>query len=630
MSAPTISQTLEVAYQHHQAGRLPEAEALYREILDREPRCAEARHHLGLIALQVGQYAVAAELIRDAAVLAPGDPAIHSNLGETCRLLGRYDEAVASLSRALVLQPGFPGALINLALVHAAQGRLEEAEACARRAVALQPALANAHNTLGSILRELGRIDEAFHCFQQAVALDPDSPEAHNNLGLACQDRGQPGEAIPCYRRTLALQPGYTATHSNLILALLYQSDQAGSEIETELRRWNERHGRLAGAGPEPILRDRSPDRRLRVGYVSADFRQHSVAFFLLPLLEARDRTRCHVTCFSTNPKSDGVTARFRACADAWVSLVGRSDDAAAQQIRGEGIDILVDVSGHTAGNRLAVFARRPAPIQVSFLGFPASTGLSAIDCRLTDVWADPPATAEYYSERLVRLAGGGWCFTPLSGSPAVSGLPALARGHVTFGCFNHLAKVTEGMLHLWVRILRQTPESRLVLKNVALSSAFAAQRLRAFFVENGISAERVDLMPYQAAALDHLCCHDRVDVALDTFPYHGTTTTCEALWMGVPVITLAGDRHLSRVGVSLLTGAGLTEFVTPSAEAYVEAAGAAARDLPRLAALRASLRERLRCSPLMDAPRLARELDAAYRTMWRDWCEQPSPNRHG
>jgi protein O-GlcNAc transferase len=723
----TIPEALQQAVQHHQAGHLPEAETIYREILARDSRCVGALHGLGILALQVGRHDVAAEVLRQAAALVPADPAIHSNLGEAYRHLHHLDLAVASYRQALALQPDFHNALGNLGLALTAQGKLDEAVASLRRAIALKPDFAEAYNNLGNIFKDRGQLDDALACFRQAVLLQPqlalahsnlglvlhdrgrpaealvcfrqalahqpDLAEAHNNLGLifkergqlgdalACyeralalkpnfaeahnnvseiyadqdrlddavaslrqalalqpnlaaahnnlgnafKDRGQLDEAIACFRRAVALEPGCADYHSSLILTLHYRSGDEVETIDAELRRWHRQHAEPVARFIAAHANDRSPDRRLRIGYVSHDFRRHSIAFFLLPLLQAHDRERWHVTAYATNLRPDDVTARFRVCTDSWRSLVGFSDEAAAQRIRDDRIDVLIDLSGHTGGNRLPIFAYQPAPVQVTYLGYPGSTGLGTMDYRLTDAWADPPgATVEFHSEQLVRLPDTAWCFAPLSGSPPVGALPALRQGHVTFGCFNNFAKVTDNMLQFWARILRRAPGSRLALKNLGLSSPPLVERLKAFMSAEGITADRLELIRIQSSQLDHLRCYDRVDLALDTFPYHGTTTTCEALWMGVPVLTLAGDRHASRVGVSLLTNVGLPEFVTHSANAYVDAAVAAAGDLPRLTALRASLRERMQRSPLMDAPRFARNLENAYRVMWRRWCAQP------
>jgi protein O-GlcNAc transferase len=659
----TIPQSLQIAIQHHQAGRLPQAEALYREIVALDPRCVDAWHNLGVIALQAGQPATAADLIRRALALAPNHPAIHASLGQASRHLHHLDEAIACFQNALALQPDFAGAHSNLGSALLAQGRLEPALACFkkavalnpnsaeahsdlgsffgncgqldqalasyRRALALKPDFADVHHNIGSVHKERGHFDDALPSYQRAITLRPDFADAHNNLGRLFVERGELEEALACYRRALALAPARSAFHSNIIFTLQYREGDNADAIDAELRRWNHDHGRPLAGLTEPYANDRSPGRPLRIGYVSHDFRLHAVAFFLLPLLESHDRANVHVTCYSTNFRSDDVTTRIRSCAAEWHSLVGVTCEQAARRIRADRIDILIDLSGHTAGDWLPLFAQKPAPVQVSYLGYPGTTGLAAIDFRLTDEWVDPlGANAEYYSEQLVRLPGTAWCFTPLSGSPPVSALPATHHGHVTFGCFNNFIKITDAMQQVWSRILLRVPGSRLALKNQAVSTPSIAQRIRMQFATLGISGERLVLVPHQTSTVDHLRCFDRVDLALDTFPYHGTTTTCEALWMGVPVITLAGHRHVSRVGASLLTSVGLTEFVTHNPDAYVEAAVVAARDLPRLAALRAGLRERMQRSPLMDGPRLARGIEAAYRTMWRGWCERSIPSQ--
>lgn len=661
MAEPDDAQRLQIALAHHRAGRLQSAEALYREILARDPSCVGALHHLGVVAHQLGDHPAAAELIRQAALAAPNQPAIHSNLGEAYRHLQRFDEAIASFRQALALQANRPDTLNNLGLALGAQGRTDEAIACFRRAIALQPGFGQAHYNLGAaliaqgrhddavphfqraaalhpeapeihcnlgcLLAQQGRSDEALACFQQALALQPNFPNALDNLGSLFCNQGRLDEALACYRRARSLAPDRPDFQSNVIQALLYHPHCSAAEMGDELRRWQDDHARPLTRFVGPHDHDRTSDRPLRVGYVSPDFRLHAVAFFLLPLLEAHDRRGFHVTCYFSHVRSDDVTARFRAWAAEWRSLVGVTDEAAAAMIRRDRIDILVDLSGHMAGNRLPLFARKPAPIQVSFLGFPGSTGLGAIDYRLTDALADPVgAPTGFYPEALVRLPETAWCFAPLSGSPPVADSPAARHGYVTFGCFNNFAKITDDVLRLWARILFRVPRSRLTLKNQAVGTPSVASRLRSFFAQQGIATDRLQLVAHQAAALDHLRCYDEVDLAVDTFPYHGTTTTCEALWMGVPVVTLCGQTHAARVGVSLLTNAGLPEFIADGFDAYVEIAAAAGLDLARLASLRERLRARMQRSPLMDAPRFASSVESAYRVMWQRRCAQPEP----
>jgi predicted O-linked N-acetylglucosamine transferase (SPINDLY family) len=317
----------------------------------------------------------------------------------------------------------------------------------------------------------------------------------------------------------------------------------------------------------------------------------------------------------------DGITERLRACSDTWRVLVGLSDDAAAQRIRDDRIDILVDLSAHTAGNRLPVFARKPAPVQVTYLGLTGTTGLSSMDYRFTDAYVDPPGDESYCTEELVRLPDTAWCFMPLSGSPDVASLPALEKGYVTFGSFDDIAKVTPHVLYLWARILQQVTASRLLLKGVALRDPESSVRFRQFFADYGIEPERIELLPDEPNPLQHLQQHTALDIALDTFPFEGMTTTFLALWMGVPVVSLAGRNHMTRVGLSILSNAGVPELAARSYDDYVQVAVRLASNLPALSALRSTLRQRLQNSVLMDTTRFARNIETAYRAMWRRWC---------
>jgi predicted O-linked N-acetylglucosamine transferase (SPINDLY family) len=621
-----IHSNLGEAYRH--LGRLDEAVACLRQALALRSNYPDALNSLGLALTSQGQLDNAIVCFEQAIALKSNFAEAHNNLGNAFEARGQFDRALACYQLAIAQKPDLAEAHSNLGNLFRSQGRLGEALACYRRALTLQPDFAGAHNNLGNVFKDQGHFDEALACFQRALALKPDITEAHHNLGHAFKDRGQLDDALASYRQALALQPDRADFHSDLLLAMQCRFGDEPGMIGPELAHWNQRHARSLRASAQPHNNDRSPDRQLRIGYLSRDFLLHPVAHFLLPLLQAHDRAQYHLTGYSLNARSDAVTARFQACTDEWRCLAGMTDEEAARVIREDRIDLLVELSGHTTGNRLLILARKPAPVQLSYLGYPGATGLESIDYRITDPCADPrSATGTHDSEPVMRLPETAWCFAPLSGHPSVGPLPAMRHGYMSFGCFNNFAKVTEPMLHLWLRILKQVPQSRLTLKNQALNSPAVAQHLRAFFARGGVSAERLELVLPQRSPLDHLKSYDRVDLALDTFPYHGTTTTCEALWMGVPVLTLAGHCHVARVGVSLLTNVGLPEFVAPSADAYLDAAVAAARDLPRLAALRGSLRERMQRSPLMDAPRFARNLEAAYREMWRRWCAQAAPS---
>ena len=389
-------------------------------------------------------------------------------------------------------------------------------------------------------------------------------------------------------------------------------------------REWDERYGRQAPR-PTAYANVRDVGRRLKIGYLSPDFRQHSVAYFIEPLLKAHDRQAVEVFCYAEVMRPDTVTAHLQGLADHWLMTVGLSDDELAERIGTDGIDILVDLAGHTANNRLRVFARKPAPVQVTWLGYPNTTGLEAIDYRLVDAMTDPAGEADAWaSETLVRLEGGFHCYSGLKGAPEPGVPPCLSAGTVTFGSFNNPAKVSAATFDAWAKLLCRLPQARLLLKGKPFADAGTRALFLARLGKRGVAAERVELMAWLPDAAAHLAVYHRVDIALDPFPYNGTTTTCEALWMGVPVVTLRGDRHAGRVGASLLSQIGLPDLIANSVEEYVEIAVALASDPARLMDLRRSLRARIAASPLCDGRAFARKIEAAFRTMWQHWCEAP------
>ncbi len=619
----TVPEAFALALEHHQAGRLAEAERLYGRILAVAPEHADCRHLLGVLACQSGRNELAVRLIGEAIALDGGDAAYHNNLGNALHGLGRPEEAAASYRRALALKPDYAGARYNLATLLQAGGRAGEALPHFEQAVALWPDRPDPLNNLGAALLELGRFTEAVARFEQALSLAPDHAEARNNLGKGCQELGRMAEAVAHYRRVLALRPDYAEAYSNLLMTLTYLPDCPAERLFAEHREYGRRQARSV---PPPIppspygsayANPREPERRLRLGYVSGDFRRHVVGFFIEPPLAAHDRAQVSIHCYSETRRPDDATARLKALAEGWCDTAGLDDEQLAARIRADGIDILVDLAGHSAFNRLPVFARKPAPVQATWLGYPGTTGLSAIDYRLVDPVSDPEGTADAQAaEALVRLTDGFLCYRPSPGPE-----PARLPGPLTFGCFNNLNKLSEPALELWARLLRRLPEARLLLKSRQLADATVAQGLRRTFANHGVAGERLELLAWTAGPEAHLETYGRVDIALDPFPYNGTTTTCEALWMGVPVVALAGDRHAARMGASLLGRLGLAELIAADEDAYLDIAAALAADPGRLAAWRAGLRPRLAASPLADAPALARRLEAAYRTMWRRWC---------
>ncbi len=634
----------------HQQGRIAEAEASFRRALELQPNFAAAHRNLGVVLQSQGRLAEAVVSYQQAVELKPDFAQALCSLGNAQAELGEFDAAAAVYRQALQRAPDFVDALCNLAYVLREQGQLDEALVCCRRAVQLAPNLAHAHNNQGEIHRLRGELfeaeaccrraveldpqlaqaycnlgvvrqfqgfpDEAADCYRRAIELQPDFAESYSNLASAWKDRGQLAESVAAYRQALALDPQRATTHSNLLCTMLYAPEYDAATIYATHREWEERHARaLENAPARPHTNSRQAERRLRVAYVSPDFRNHVVGWNMRPLLQNHDRDQVEVVAYADVAFPDHFTLQLRACADRWRSVVGWSDAQLAETIREDQIDVLVDLSLHTAGSRLLCFARRPAPVQVTFAGYPGTTGLSAIDYRLTDRYLDPEGTDSCYAETSVRLDTF-WCYEAPDESPALTELPALARGHVTFGCLSNFCKVNAQVLALWGQVLRQVEGSHLVLLAPAGSCrAWAVEQL-------GVAAERVTFLDMQPRA-EYLAQYQAIDVGLDTFPYNGHSTSLDSFWMGVPVVSLIGQTVVGRAGLSMLSNLGLTELAAESPADFVRAACRLAADLPQLALLRASLRSRMTASPLMDAPRFARSIETAYRQMWRRWCEE-------
>jgi predicted O-linked N-acetylglucosamine transferase (SPINDLY family) len=593
----------------HKEGRLQEAQRFFQ---------------LANVSAMQGKTDEAVTYFERTLALRPDYAEAHTNLGNVFLAQGRIDRAVVHFERALSFMPD---ARIhhNLGIAYALQRKLDRAVDQHERALALRPDYAEAHNGLGLALMSQWKMDQAVKHFQRAVALQPDFPEAHNNLGLALGLLGKTEQAVALYERALALRPGYTEAHSNLLLALNYVAASDPVAVYTSHRNYAKRQEAALAVSVPAHVNDRTFERRLKIGYVSADFRRHSVAHFIEPVLEHRDRDRFEVFCYYSYPHEDEITQRLKSRADCWRCIFNLSDEIAARQIRADQIDILIDLNGHTSSNRLPVFARKPAPIQVTWLGYPNTTGLAAMDYRLTDDFADPVGMTEHlYSEKLVRLPQCFSCYQPPAEAPEVSSLPARENGYITFGSFNNLAKITPEVMSVWARILQAIPDSRLILKYLSLDVMAVQQSVRKEFMELGIAPERLELLGRDHSQGDHLWRYRDVDIGLDTFPYNGTTTTCDALWMGVPVVTLAGRTHAGRVGVSQMNNLGLTELIGTTPQEYIAAALRLASDLDRLYALRKELRARMAASPLMDGPHFTKNLEQAYLFMWKNWCQKP------
>lgn len=626
----TLADAVGLAMQHYQAGHQAEAEGICRQVLQADANNPNALHLLGVLCVQKGDPAAAVELIGKVVDLYPGVADFHGNLGAAWHALGRFDLAIACYEKALSIESKFPEAEYNLGNALKDLGRFAEAVARYRRALVLKADYPDAHNNLGVVLQTLGKPAEAIGHYQQALALNPDYAEACNNLGNALRDQGRLDEAVAAYRQALRSRPDFPEAHGNLLFTLNAISTASPEAVYQEHRDFERYFAARLDGVRQPHANSRDPERKLKIGYVSPDFREHPVAKFFEPLLARHDPACFETYCYYNRPFGDASTARLRAMSGQWREIWNLSDDQAARLIREDGIDILVDLAGHTAANRILVFARKPAPLQVSWLGYPNTTGLAAIDYRFCDAYTDPVGEAEnYHAETLLRLPQSFLCFVPPPDCPAVSAPPLVEKGWVTFGSFNNFAKITPQVLALWGRLLQAVPDSRLILKYGGLDDGATAQRLHALFESHGIAAGRVELLGKTPSYRDHLECYARVDIALDPFPYNGTTTTCEALWMGVPVISLAGGVHAARVGVSLLHNAGLAAWVAADTEAYQRIATELAGNPDFLKQSRATLRERLLASPLMDSARFAANVESAYRGIWRKWCAAPQEGKY-
>jgi protein O-GlcNAc transferase len=607
------------------SGHFEEAIAICRRALAIKPDFAEAHGNLGDALQASGQFDAAIASYRRALTIAPEFAEAYNNLGNALRVTGQVVEAVASCRRALAIKPDFADAHSNLGNALRACDQLEEAVASCRRALAIKPDFADAYSNLGAALQAGGKLDEALASCRQALAIKPDFAEAHVNLGNALQAYGEFEAALASYRRALAINPDFADARCNMLFALNYDPCASGEEILATCAEYEAKFGAPFRADWRPHQNSREPGRRLKVGYVSPDFRRHALSYFAEPIFANHDRKRVETFCYSGVEREDDYTGRFRSHADNWYRTVGMSDDAMARLIREHQIDILVDLAGHSAGNRLRVFARKPAPVQVTYLGYPATTGLSAIDYRITDRHADPEGKSDSrYVEKLIRLPDSLCCYQPAAEMPEPAPLPALSRGYVTYGSFNNFNKIDQPTVDLWAALLREQPSARMMFLTVPEGAV--RERIVRRFADRGVDASRLcfygklPLADFYARMLE-------ADISLDPVTVNGGTTTCESLWLGVPVISLAGVHFVSRVGLSFLNTAGLGDLACATKQDFLRTTAKLAHDLPRLAGIRSGLPARMAASPLADGATFARNLEAAYRQIWTRWCASPELN---
>lgn len=587
-SGMSLDDAVRSAAQLAQSGRMNEAVAALQNVLRQDPRHAEGNRMMALVYLSTGQFPQGLSHIERALAAAPQRADLHHFHAEALAMSGQLDRAVEALERSLKLNPGN------------AQG----------------------HALLATCLLQMRDLDGAEDEYAEALRLNPSFPEAATNYGNALTMTGRPQEGARVLRDAAAKFPAHLGVLTNCAVALNY----AEGVTREDLLEAHTRYGRALGALPSPALspmvNPRDPDRKLRIGLLSPDLQDHSVSYFVRPMLAGRDRAKFEYFVYSTAPRSDAITGGIRSLADTWRDALRFNDQQLAQQIRADGVDILIELSGQTQGNKLSALRLRGAPVQITYIGYPNTTGVPTIDYRIVDSLTDPEGAEAWATEKLIRLDPCFLCYTPGESAPSPSQPPCSRAGHITFGSFNSIKKLTPGTIALWCRLLNEVEGSRLIIKSGGLSSQHAQDHLRALIRSHEIEDDRFELHDRIDSKVEHLAAYSQLDIALDTFPYNGTTTTCEALWQGVPVVSLIGDRHASRVGLSLLSALGLPELAAATEDEFVATAAALARDSDRLADLRRTMRPQMQRSPLCDGAAFVKRFESALRQAWAAYCK--------
>ena len=608
------------------SGRTTEALQLLSEICRKYPRDTEAWFTRGTILGNAGQFAEAIDCLQQATSLNPRHGLAYFNLANALSGQRRFRDAADILLLALKLEPRRPEIIRALARAEVNCGRMQEAIRWYREYLLSRPGDPEALGNLGACHFHSEQLEDAVTYYRQALALRSEAAW-FDGLGATLCRQGKFDEAINAQRAAVRLQPGNPRYHSNLLMTLNYLPGLSPAVILQEHRQWAHlKRGRVLLSGDYVNTADSG--RRIRVGYVSPDFRTHSVSYFFEPLLQNHDGNDVETFCYACSPLQDETTARLQAVAHHWRDISALDDRQAIELIRKDCIDILVDLAGHTAGNRLMLFTAKPAPVQITWLGYPSTTGLAEIDYRMTDRAADPEGDDCFYSEQLLRLPGCFLCYEPFANSPPVAPSPVLENGFITFGSFNNLAKVNEDVIGLWSSLLRALPDARILIKNPSLSDPATAEYYMDRFSQHNVNTERVLLLGLAPDTETHLDTYRKIDIALDTFPYNGTTTTCEALYMGTPVVTLVGQTHAGHVGKSLLSILGLEQHIATSHDQYVAIAMRLADNQTELSRLRNELRTRIVNSPLCDGETFAKNIEQAYRGAWQDWCNSQAASQ--
>lgn len=596
-----------------QSGDLDAAVNSYRKAIALDPNLAEAHHNLGAILQRLGRWEESARAYQEAGGCNPDLPAeVFNQLGIVLSRCGKLESAAEAFGQAIAKRAEFPEALNNLANIFHQLNKPAQAIECYRRAGALRPDSAEIFNNLGNVLKETGQLDHALAAQHRAAELRGDYADAYNNLANTLKDTRRLDQAIACYDAALAIDPTHAIAHSGKVYTLHFHPDSTPQSLAAAHKEWADRH-----AAPLPRYSQHlnlvDPNRRLRIGYVSPDFREHVVGRFLRPLLANHDHRQFEIVAYASVKRPDSHTPWFKQHVDVWQDVATITDDQLAARILADQIDILVDLTMHMAGSRLLMFARKPAPIQLTYLAYCSTTGLEAMDYRFTDGYLDSPDQFRFYSEKSLSLKSY-WCY---EASSEIKGVQKEC-GPITFGCLNNFCKISDATIATWAKLMLGVDDSRLIIH------AHAGTHRKEFvehFIALGVSSERIRFVPF-ASLSEYLRSYSQIDIALDPFPYAGGTTTCDALWMGVPVVSLAGGTAVSRAGKSILNQIGLGEFVTDTREQYIETAVHLAADQSRLRYLRENLRARMAGSSLMNACQFAKDVEQQYREIWKDWCE--------
>ena len=603
--------------------RRDEAVSSYKNALALNLDNADLLNNLGNRFKSLGEPDKAASCYRNAVKIKPDYAEVYYNLGLLLAEQGKHEEAVLNFRTALEIKPDFSDAYIGIGNTLNSQSMPKEAVLWFRKGINLQPNNVAAYNNMGSALHNQDQLDEAVACYGKALEIDPEVAATLNNMGLVLQDQGRLKEAGEYFHRALKIDPNLVKAYSNFLLSLLYDSEYDLDYIFAEHKKWNDFFGHSSMKKSAQYINSPKQDRRLRIGYVSPDFRNHSCAWFIEPLLEFHNRDKVEIFCYGEIKNEDNVTERIKKLSNSWYCTQGISDREVAKQICSDGIDILVDLAGHTKGNRLPIFALKPAPVQMTWLGYNFTTGLEAMDYRLSDNWLTPLEGTERFSERLYNLPRCSLAYKPPGKTPEPAEPAFESNGHITFGSFNTLSKVSSRTIALWARVLKEIPGSKLVLKARQSRDFGSKERILRLFNEQRISDNRVVFKDYASSTFEHLAHYREIDLALDTFPYNGTTTTCEALWMGVPVVTLTGNHTVSRWGLSLVAAVGLEELSARSEDEYCATIKSLVCSQQRLKALKMGMRDRLISSPLLDARGFTDAVEEAFGTMWKRLCDK-------